>query len=115
MAPTYPDPQRHPPAGTEVYDLIYRHARAAGLALAHPKEVAGVSAGLSQAAAPAAPKATALRLLDALPLLASLTESLCPLPRDQLSLPLYGAQKVRGRQRAFSVAMAPENSIYGSE
>jgi small-conductance mechanosensitive channel len=61
-------------ARNEVYDLIYRHARAAGLALAQPKEAAGVSAGLSQPAAPAAAKATALRLLDALPLLASLTE-----------------------------------------
>ncbi len=62
-------------ARNEVYDLIYRHARAAGLALAQPKEAASVSAGLSQPAAPAAPKATALRLLDALPLLASLTEA----------------------------------------
>ena len=62
-------------ARNEVYDLIYRHARAAGLALAQPKEAAGVSAGLSQPVIPAAPKATALRLLDTLPLLASLTES----------------------------------------
>jgi small-conductance mechanosensitive channel/CRP-like cAMP-binding protein len=62
-------------ARNEVYDLIYRHARAAGLALAQPKEAAGASAGLSQPAAPAAPKATALRLLDALPLLAPLTEA----------------------------------------
>ncbi len=62
-------------ARNEVYDLIYRHARAAGLALAQPKEAAGVSAGLAQPAAPAAAKATALRLLDALPLLASLTEA----------------------------------------
>jgi CRP-like cAMP-binding protein len=62
-------------ARNEVHDLIYRHARAAGLALAQPKEAAGVSGGLSQPAAPAATKATALRLLDALPLLASLTEA----------------------------------------
>lgn len=62
-------------ARNEVYDLIYRHARAVGLALAQPKEAAGVSAGLSQPAAPAAPKATALRLLDTLPLLASLTDA----------------------------------------
>ncbi len=62
-------------ARNEVYDLIYRHARAAGLALAQPKEAAGVSAGLSQPAAPAAPKATALRLVDTLPLLASLPEA----------------------------------------
>jgi hypothetical protein len=62
-------------ARNEVYDLIYRHARAAGLALAQPKEAAGVSAGLAQPAVPAASKATALRLLDALPLLASLTDA----------------------------------------
>jgi CRP-like cAMP-binding protein len=62
-------------ARNEVYDLIYRHARAAGLALAQPKEAAGVSAGLLKPAAPAAPKATAVRLLDNLPLLASLTEA----------------------------------------
>ena len=62
-------------ARNEVYDLIYRHARAAGLALAQPKEAAGVSAGLSQPAALAVPKATARRLLDTLPLLASLTEA----------------------------------------
>jgi len=62
-------------ARNEVYDLIYRHARAAGLALAQPKEAAGVAGALSQAAAPAAPKGAALRLLDVLPLLASLTEA----------------------------------------
>jgi small-conductance mechanosensitive channel len=62
-------------ARNEVYDLIYRHVRAAGLALAQPKEAAGVSVGLSQPAASAAPKATALRLLDSLPLLASLTDA----------------------------------------
>ena len=60
-------------ARNEVYDLIYRHARAGGLALA--QQAGGLSAGLSQPAAPAAPKAAALRLLDTLPLLASLTEA----------------------------------------
>ena len=56
----------------EVYDLIYRHAKAAALALAQPKEAAFVG----QPAAASAPKArpTALRLLDAVPLFASLTE-----------------------------------------
>ncbi|HMK01490.1 MAG TPA: cyclic nucleotide-binding domain-containing protein, partial [Reyranella sp.] len=62
-------------ARNEVYDLIYRHGRAAGLALAQPKEAAGVFVGQSQPAAPAVPKATALRLVDTLPLLASLTEA----------------------------------------
>jgi small-conductance mechanosensitive channel/CRP-like cAMP-binding protein len=59
----------------EVYDLIYRHARSAGLALAQPKEAAVASIGQSPAAAPAAPKATALRLVDAVPLFTSLTEA----------------------------------------
>jgi small-conductance mechanosensitive channel/CRP-like cAMP-binding protein len=61
-------------AGHEVYDLIYRHARAAGLALAPPKEAAA-SIDQLQAAAPAAPKATALRLVDAVPLFVSLTDA----------------------------------------
>jgi small-conductance mechanosensitive channel/CRP-like cAMP-binding protein len=59
----------------EVYDLIYRHARAAGLALAQPKEAAVASIGQPQAATPAAPKATALRLVDAVPLFASMTDA----------------------------------------
>jgi len=62
-------------ARNEVYDLIYRHARAAGLALAQPKEAAAVFVGQSQPAAPAVPKAAALRLVDTLSLLASLTEA----------------------------------------
>jgi small-conductance mechanosensitive channel/CRP-like cAMP-binding protein len=62
-----------PAARHEVYDLIYRHARAAGLVLAQPKEAVTVAAAPQQAAA-AAPRATALRLIDAVPLFASLTE-----------------------------------------
>jgi CRP-like cAMP-binding protein len=62
-------------ARNEVYDLIYRHARAAGLVLAQPKEAAGAYVSLSQAAAPVATRAAALRLVDTLPLLASLTEA----------------------------------------
>ena len=58
----------------EVYDLIYRHARAAGLTLAQPKEAAAIP-GQPAAAAPAAPKATALRLVDAVPLFVSLTDA----------------------------------------
>jgi CRP-like cAMP-binding protein len=58
----------------EVYDLIYRHARAAGLVLAQPREAITVSTGQPHAAASAAPRATALRLIDAVPLFASLTE-----------------------------------------
>ena len=60
----------------EVYDLIYRHARAAGLRLAQPKEAAVALVGLPQTAAtPVAPKATALRLVEAVPLFALLTEA----------------------------------------
>ncbi len=57
----------------EVYDLIYRHTRAAGLVLAPPKEAATVAVAQAQTG-PAAPRATALRLVDAAPLFASLTE-----------------------------------------
>src|SRR5262249_50730255 len=63
-----------PAARHEVYDLIYRHARAAGLVLAQPKEAMTVSAAQQQAGAPTAPRATALRMIDAVPLFASLTE-----------------------------------------
>ena len=58
----------------EVYDLIYRHARAAGLVLAQPKEAMTVTAAQTQGVADAAPRATALRMIDAVPLFASLTE-----------------------------------------
>jgi small-conductance mechanosensitive channel len=63
----------------EVYDLIYRHARAAGLTLAPPKEAVTVVAGPATTPAPAAaatpaPRATALRLVDAVPLFACLTD-----------------------------------------
>lgn len=58
----------------EVYDLIYRHVRAAGLVLAQPKEAAAASSAQPTVGAVAAPRATALRMLDAAPLFASLTE-----------------------------------------
>jgi small-conductance mechanosensitive channel/CRP-like cAMP-binding protein len=59
----------------EVFDLIYRHTRAAGLVLAPPRE-ASIPVVIGQAAAAAAPKprGTALRMVDAVPLFASLTE-----------------------------------------
>src|SRR5262249_1988290 len=59
----------------EVYDLIYRHARASGLALALPKEAGVAPVGTAQAAASAAPRPAALRLVDAIPIFASLTDS----------------------------------------
>jgi small-conductance mechanosensitive channel len=58
----------------EIYDLIYRHVRAAGLVLAQPNEAITVGAAQPQGIASAAPRATALRLIDAVPLFASLTE-----------------------------------------
>jgi small-conductance mechanosensitive channel/CRP-like cAMP-binding protein len=58
----------------EVYDLIYRHARAAGLVLAQPKEAAVAAPVQQNVGVVAAPRATALRMLDAVPLFASLTE-----------------------------------------
>ena len=58
----------------EVYDLIFRHTRAAGLVLAQPRQAPAVIVGSSQAPAAHAPRGTALRLLDAVPLFASLTE-----------------------------------------
>ena len=60
----------------EIYDLIYRHVRASGLALAQPPEAAVLAPGtLALTTSPAAPaRGTHLRLLDAVPLFASLTE-----------------------------------------
>jgi small-conductance mechanosensitive channel len=58
----------------EVYDLIYRHARAAGLVLAQPKEAAAGVSIQPTAGAAVAPRITALRMLDAVPLFVSLTE-----------------------------------------
>jgi small-conductance mechanosensitive channel len=58
----------------EVYDLIYRHAKAAGLALAQPKEAMMAAAPAQGGVAGAAPRPTALRMLDAVPLFSSLTE-----------------------------------------
>jgi small-conductance mechanosensitive channel len=60
----------------EVFDLVYRHAKAAGLTLAQPKEAATVFAGPAPAVATASPAlhTTALRLVDAVPLFSSLTD-----------------------------------------
>lgn len=59
----------------EVYDLVYRHTRAAGLSLAQAKDALIASAPV-QVPAPAstALRPTALRLIDAVPVLFSLTE-----------------------------------------
>jgi small-conductance mechanosensitive channel/CRP-like cAMP-binding protein len=57
----------------EVYDLIYRHAKAAGLMLAS-SGAASAAPLVPPVAAAATPRPTTLRLLDAVPLFASLTE-----------------------------------------
>ncbi|CCV15527.1 mechanosensitive ion channel family protein [Mesorhizobium sp. STM 4661] len=62
-------------AKTEIFDLTYRHAKAAGMALAQPPD-----GGVVTVAAPASGtlsaglRATQMRLLDAVPLFAHLTE-----------------------------------------
>ena len=59
----------------EVFDLIYRHARAAGLTLAQPKEAVTVFASPAPApAASPAPQTTALRLVGAVPLFSCLID-----------------------------------------
>jgi small-conductance mechanosensitive channel len=59
----------------EVYDLIYRHARAAGLQLALPAEGSVITVGQMPVPAAAAARSTEMRLLDAVPLFASLSEA----------------------------------------
>ncbi|HTR87685.1 MAG TPA: mechanosensitive ion channel family protein [Reyranella sp.] len=61
-------------ARNEIYDLVYRHVRAEGLRLAAPREAAAAVPAHAHEAVPAAPKSTALRLVQAMPLLTSLNE-----------------------------------------
>jgi len=58
----------------EVYDLIFRHTKAAGLLLAHPRQAPAVIVGSPQAPDAHAPRSAPLRILDAVPLFVSLTE-----------------------------------------
>jgi len=58
----------------EIYDLIYRHARAAGLKLAQPREALAVTVDVSSPAVAPPARGTELRLLDAVPLFLSLSE-----------------------------------------
>ncbi|MBK1839461.1 mechanosensitive ion channel family protein [Azospirillum sp. YIM B02556] len=60
-------------ARNEIFDLIYRHTKAAGLRLAQPAGLPGAD-GVPAAAAAPLHRPTSLRLLDALPLFASLME-----------------------------------------
>lgn len=59
----------------EVYDLIYRHTRAAGLQLAPPPEASAVTVGQPAGPVGAKPRSTELRLVDAVPLFALLAEA----------------------------------------
>lgn len=60
----------------EVYDLIYRHARANGLQLAPPREAGVIAASSVAGATPAAPpRNAALRLVETVPLFASLSDT----------------------------------------
>ncbi len=58
----------------ELFDLIYRHSKAAGLRLAPPPGIGEPDAGAADTASPQR-RTTPLRLLDALPLFAPLTEA----------------------------------------
>jgi len=58
----------------EIYDLIFRHARAAGLKMAQPKEALAVTVTAPAPDAAPAGRSTELRLLDAVPLFLSLSE-----------------------------------------
>lgn len=61
-------------AKTEIFDLTYRHAKAAGLALAQPPDGGVAVAASASGALSAGLRATQMRLLDAVPLFAHLTE-----------------------------------------
>jgi small-conductance mechanosensitive channel len=62
-------------AKNELFDLIYRHALAAGLKLSPPPDAKEMSAAQSPPdVMPAQTRSTSLRLLDAIPLFARLTE-----------------------------------------
>jgi CRP-like cAMP-binding protein len=58
----------------EIYDLIYRHAKSAGLKLAPPKEAPVITIDAPSPAGEAPARSTELRLLDSVPLFLSLSE-----------------------------------------
>lgn len=61
-------------AHNEIFDLVYRHAKAAGLNLAAAADAPADAATLAQSGEKAQHRSTPLRLLDAMALFASLTE-----------------------------------------
>jgi small-conductance mechanosensitive channel len=84
----------------EVYDLIYRHARATGLVLAPPKESTAPAAPVQPPAAPALPRTTALRLLDAVPLFLSLNDAEKSALADTMVRKTYRKDQVLAEQGA---------------
>lgn len=81
----------------EVYDLIYRHARSAGLLLAYPKEAGAIA---PTPPPPAQPRGSALRLVDAIPLFASLTEDERSALADAMTRKAYRSGEVLVEQGA---------------
>ena len=89
------------PARHEVYDLIYRHTRAAGLALAQPREApAAVFAGQPPQVLAATPKGTALRLVEAAPVFRSLTDDEKAALADTMTRKTYRKGEVLAAQGA---------------
>ena len=85
----------------EVYDLIYRHTRAAGLVLAQPREApAAVFAGQAPQAPVATPKGTALRLVEAAPVFRSLTDNEMATLADTMTRKTYRKGEVLAAQGA---------------
>ncbi len=61
-------------AKSEIYDLVYRHAKATGLRLAAPREAAALYPEAGQDAQTAKHPGTPWRLLESIPLFATLTD-----------------------------------------
>ncbi|HEY0231252.1 MAG TPA: mechanosensitive ion channel family protein [Dokdonella sp.] len=87
-------------ARSEVFDLIFRHAKASGLKLAPPPTAAGM-AGITDAGQLSTDqRATPLRLLDALPLFESLTEDEKEALAETMARRTYGKDEVVVEQGA---------------
>ena len=84
----------------EIYDLIYRHARATGLTLAAPKESPVPAVAAPQAPAPTLPRTTAVRLLDAVPMFLSLTDAEKSALADTMVRKTYRRDQVLAEQGA---------------
>lgn len=62
------------PAKNEIFDLVYRHIKAAGLTLARPIDAGGAPDKVQSEEMAKPHRPTTLKLLDAIPLFSSLTE-----------------------------------------